>query len=538
MQTTQIVQLHVRAQLQLSDQPKQLSETITVKHLTSEQMSVYSSEHSDHLFAHLMPILDDNMGNLVSRQNPVSQNRPYLICMALLMATMICCCQHCFGQKRVNLSTATPESGIHRVQVNLTVRGTIEITSGTAPHETLPLNVVADLLYDEKCLPTKLSLRTIRHYHAAKADIEVGQAKVEPSLQREHRNIVFDQSGDDLALYSPQGPMTRDELDLIDVQANSALVHQLLPKSSKATGESWNATPESLAAILNLEAVNRSDVQCKLSKLEGELAVIDLSGSVTGAIDGVSTEIELKAQINFHRKHRRIVGLAIALKEHRESGQSQPGVDVIAQLRMAIHPITTSPHLSNDVIADLNRKRTPESTLLMHRSSSGYRLLHNRNWHVIAEEPELTVLRCVEQGDRLAHCNITKLTKLPRGERISLQTFAADIERSLGASFGQIVEATQATRDNDYHIMRVVATGQAAEIPIQWLFFHITSPTGHRASIAFTMESAMAERFGNAGSTLVSSFEFVGNQAANKGQAPSAATTRSASKTTNGKSAR
>ena len=48
----------------------------------------------------------------------------------------------------------------------------------------------------------------------------------------------------------------------------------------------------------------------------------------------------------------------------------------------------------------------------------------------------------------------------------------------------------------------------ASEIPIQWVYYHISDDQGRRAALAFTFESKLVERFAEADRTLVETFQF------------------------------
>jgi len=80
--------------------------------------------------------------------------------------------------------------------------------------------------------------------------------------------------------------------------------------------------------------------------------------------------------------------------------------------------------------------------------------------------------------------------------------------QSLTGSAGQISEASQNTTDEGQRVLRVRAVGVASEIPIVWLFYHVSNDQGRQAAVSFTMESEMQERFAEGDRTLVESFQF------------------------------
>ena len=79
-------------------------------------------------------------------------------------------------------------------------------------------------------------------------------------------------------LYSPLGPLAQEELDLLDVQGNSVCLDQLVPSDAVKLGDSWQHTPRTLVALLNLDAVANGEVQSRLMKVNDQIAQMELFG--------------------------------------------------------------------------------------------------------------------------------------------------------------------------------------------------------------------------------------------------------------------
>ena len=92
--------------------------------------------------------------------------------------------------------------------------------------ERPPMSVVATLVYDEQLLslptdgpsdqPGSLPLRSVRYYEPASAVIKIGKGGVKPALRDDRRLLGMEASGPVATLFSPQGPLTREELDHVD----------------------------------------------------------------------------------------------------------------------------------------------------------------------------------------------------------------------------------------------------------------------------------------------------------------------------------
>ena len=70
-----------------------------------------------------------------------------------------------------------------------------------------------------------------------------------------------------------------------------------------------------------------------------------------------------------------------------------------------------------------------------------------------------------------------------------------------------IVEASERVTSNKLKLMRVLVSGQSEEVPIQWVYAHLSDDSGQRLSLVFTMGANVAEVFAGADEQICSTFE-------------------------------
>lgn len=414
-----------------------------------------------------------------------------------------------------DLTSALVPGETCRVKVLYELDGELKLkVEGGLPAKS-PVKVNAQLVYDEKMLaldPSQSRANSaVRHYESAQAAIVYREGTVQPQL-REDRRIVAVQaaSAQDVILYSPLGPLDRDELDLIDVPANSALIDALLPARQMTVGQTWKLEVDWLAPLVALDAVHQSNLVCKLDRVEKNLAMIHIQGNVSGSVGGVSSEIGLAAKLSFDLKAKRVTWYAMTLKENRAIGHAHPGLEATARIQMAIQPASNVPNLHPDMLADLHLQADEPARLLEFRSrAGGFELLTDRRWHVLIEREDVSVLRMVEGGDLIAQANLSALAPLESGETFTIIDFQQDVKRALTDHFGQFVTASESVTDNGLRLMRVVTTGKVDDLPIDWVYYHIMDDAGHRLSCVFTYESALSDRFAAVDQSLLSSLRFV-----------------------------
>jgi hypothetical protein len=322
--------------------------------------------------------------------------------------------------------------------------------------------------------------------------------------------VVVDNPGGRLSFAAANGLLQREELDLIDVTGDSLAVDGLLPNRPVAADATWPADPNTMAAILSMDSVAAADVQNVLDKFNHDFALVRLAGAVVGTVDGSPTEMEIRGVYLFDRKLKRVTRFNMAIKEKRTIGGATPGIDGVAKLKMNVKPLETSPHLPPATIATLQRNnRLHRDMLQLEPAKQGYRVTHDRRWIVTNKGRESTTLRRVERGEVLAHCTITTLPPRSAGRQTTLDEFERDIRLALKEKFGELVASRQWTNSFGHHCLEVVVRGTAEEVPIEWHYYLVFPESGHRVSIAVTIQGEMVDRLASADRTLVNSVELL-----------------------------
>ncbi len=419
------------------------------------------------------------------------------------------------GDDAILLQSRCQKDELTRVTVSLELDGTLKPSADTKV-PALPLNVHGQFAYDERRLDdcSKLSnRRSIRFYRDAQARIKLGKLTDSPTLRDVQRLIAVSQTKTGTHLTAPRGPLTRDELDLIDLPANSLLLDDLLPGANKKPGDSWTIDHGAMAGLLGLDAVAASDVRCELAPLRDRLADIKITGEVQGAIGGVSTELHLDGTARFDVERGRLTALHLTIREKRSVGFVSPGLDVTAELNIEIAPLAGSDQLTTAVVNEgLRAQKDSDDApqpLLLHSAAGQFQLCYDRRWHVTREDAAVVVLRLVDRGELVAQCNISPLPDLPGAEPTSLEQFQEDVEKSLGSHFGQFLTAAEGKSASGLRLLKLVVSGKASDVPIQWRYYLATDHHGRRVAVAFTMEDKLVERFADADAALIDSLDFL-----------------------------
>jgi len=367
-------------------------------------------------------------------------------------------------------------------------------------------------------------MRSVRFYDRALAAIQVDQEETHPTLRDDRRLVAVDVREGKATLYSPAGPLSHDELDLVDLQANTLLLDRLLPADRVAVGAKWSHADALIAMLLGLDAVSTNRLESRLASVRDSIALVELGGDVQGAASGVSTEIKLRGKYQFDLVLKRITWFGVLIQEKRSIGHVGPGLDIVARLQIKIAPIDESPQLTEEALADLPLELSEGSTWLSYIDpQGGWQLLNDRRWFVTRDEPEAVVLRLVDRGEFIAQCNITPAPRIDPGKLSNLAKFQADIQAGLGAAFGRFASARQSVNESGYRVLRVVVEGSASEVPVQWTYYLLADRAGRQLVVVFIVEGELADRVVGADEQLIASIQFLGEETAER---PTAAAPR------------
>jgi hypothetical protein len=417
---------------------------------------------------------------------------------------------------------------------------------------TLPMSVVGRMLYEERYLPgdsakneaaknladpkvtAQKTAQAVRCYETAEATIKIDSTTTTPKLRSDRKLITVQCEGDRTTLCCPTGPLTREELDLIDVPANSLLLDRLLPEKAVSVGDKWSHGEELIAGLLGLDAVSQTDVASELKDIDADAARIEFAGSVQGALGGVSTSIELKGRYKFSRSEGHITWIALLIEEKRSIGHVAPGTDLVARLQMKLTPCVVPEALADRALAKLPLQNDGSQEALEHTLAGGkFRFLYDRRWNVMDEQSDIVALRLVDRGELVAQCNFAYQTTIDPAKQPTLAKFQEDLQRSLGKNFGRFTHAAETTNQMGYLQYRVVAEGTVSDLPIEWIYFRLADKQGHQAVAAFTIEAGQASLLGKSDEALIATAEFVETSEASGGSStvPTAAARVSESNT-------
>ena len=410
-------------------------------------------------------------------------------------------------------SASAQANGRHqRVKVIVEVTG--HVGGSDAGSKAGPLEATGTLLYEE-FVSGGADRFTARFYEQAEATVRVADHRTASGLRPDHRLLVIGQSTEEAKeselFFSPSGPLTRRELELLQVPGGTHLLSELFPTPLPGSKSPWAPSDRLVARLLNLDHVSAQDVKIQLVDASGGKDHIRLAGHVVGTVQGAVTDIELEAKVTRRRADQTVDWFAMTLTERREASAVAPKFQVQARVRAVAEPLEKPRHLTARRLAQLDGgSRVARQQVLFQPLSGQFKLQHTADWYVGSDRPHLAVLRKMVDGRVVAQCNLRPLGGSSENvSALPMSEFQADVRQALGKRFGQMVDAQEFTQPNGTRVLRITAVGTVEQTPIQWIYYHLTTPEGQRMSASFTGQVDEQPLLGTEDLEMMESLTFV-----------------------------
>lgn len=440
-------------------------------------------------------------------------------CITLVVSTLSAVAFAETATERIDLSACSEANDLTRVTIQIEAGGHNLIRSqGSAEKgqtdQKLPMSVSAKLQYDERRMNAFTTGMNdgvplaVRYYNHAEAVIKVDESGRTPKLDDDRRLIIAESNADRPLLYCPDGPLSRQQLDLIDVVGDSLSLDRLLPANPVTEGQTWSNEAAAVGPLLTLDTVAVCEVKSVLESYNSSFAKIRLAGTMHGTADGAATELEIRAVYLFDRQLRRVTRLNMAVRERRSIGGATPGLDAVAKLQISVEPLQKSARLDDAAIAKATAAdHAPSRDLVYESGPLGLHFEHDRHWFITSEQRETVTMRRVERGDLVAQCTLAALPPKSAGRQASLEQFQKDVIYSLGKNFGEVVSSREWQNAAGLYCYELVARGFVEEVPVEWRYFLLAPESGERISAAVTLEKPMVDRLGHADRALIESIK-------------------------------
>lgn len=338
------------------------------------------------------------------------------------------------AQEVVTLSERFAVNHTYRVDVRVQLQGKLAVPQGKdKAAQVLPIVGGSRLNYDERVLDPDAAddQKTVRAYRDIDFRRSVGGVNQDAGIRPSVRRMVILRSGGKRAPFSPDGPLTWGEIDVVrtDVFA-PVVVPGLLPPAPVRAGQTWKASAAAVAELTNMEQVEEGGLTVEFQgvvALEGKrVARLRVSGTVRGVNEDGPNRQKLEGTAYFDLGAGMLTHLSV--KGSHElldgtTGQTTGSID--GHFVMTRTPaVALAPDLSDASLRGLGLKPDGENTLLLYDDPRlGLRFLYPRGWRVGAVQGKQLTLDHARHGGGIL-VTVEPAAKVPTAEAYLKETTA------------------------------------------------------------------------------------------------------------------
>ncbi|MDB5313381.1 MAG: hypothetical protein JWO38_7583 [Gemmataceae bacterium] len=307
------------------------------------------------------------------------------------------------AQERVTLAEGFKAGHAYKVDVQTRMTGKLALpTEKGKPPQIVPISGMGRCTYDERILdPDELTnQKVVRAYREVEFKRVNGSVVQEAGVRPSVRRMVVIRSSDRRAPFSPDGPLTWGEIDVVRVnEFVPTLVPGLLPDAAVKPGQTWKATAAAVTELTDMEKIEEGGLTVEFvgpATVDGkQVARLRISGTVRGVnADGPNRQ-KLDGTAYFNLDSGLLTYLSIRGSHELLDGTSGQTVGVIeGQFIMTRSPLPQLPaDLSDASLRGLGLKPDVENTLLLYDDPGlGVRFLYPRGWRVGAVQGKQVTL--------------------------------------------------------------------------------------------------------------------------------------------------
>ena len=398
-----------------------------------------------------------------------------------------------------------------RMQLTMKLDGKIRVRKADS-WVSLPLAASATHDFSERILEVSsngLPQRAARYYVTAQASISRGGDHSDRTLRETRRLMIADHTRDPFLVYSPSGPLTRQELELTSEHFDTLSILGLLPGKEVAVGATWQVANPVAQALCGLEALTAQNLTGKLLKLNGQVAQIAVTGSVSGIDMGALVKLTIDATASFDVTQKHLTALTWKQQDDRDQGPTSPAATLTTSITLQRTAIDLPNALSDVALISVPDKGTevPAAMVLLtyQDPKDRFGLMYQRGWHIVGQTGEHVVMRLMDHGDLVAQATFTPWPNAKNGAHMNPNEFRAQMASTPGWEDQSEQPDAGSSRmdDSGKWIYHYAAVGRMDGVPVMQIFYLVAGTDGQQTVIAVTLNQNQAEKLGSRDVALV-----------------------------------
>lgn len=279
----------------------------------------------------------------------------------------------------------------YRVQTRVDLTGDLQVpVEKDKPPQKVKMTGRSTIDYDERVLPADgkaADQKTIRQYRNIDFRRTVGDQPQESSLRSNVRRLVVMKKAQAKVPFSPDGPLTWNEIDMLRTDIFIPELAGLLPGRAVKPGESWVVRESTIMELTDLEKIDKGSLTAKFETEENiggrRVAHITLSGDLSGINEDGPNRQKIIGRMYFDIRGEYISYLSINGESLMLDKDGATTGQMAGEYVMVRRMMPRNQQLADGALAQITIEPNADNTLLLYEEPDlGVKLLHPRRWRI------------------------------------------------------------------------------------------------------------------------------------------------------------
>jgi hypothetical protein len=277
---------------------------------------------------------------------------------------------------------------VFTIHVSVELTGTLTLPAKNGTPSSVAMTGRSTIVYDEKLLPPLPdgTARSIRVYRQADFRRTMNEQTQETTIRPAVRRMVVLRNGTREAPFSPDGPLTFGEINIVSTDVYPSALVGMLPAQPVTVGDTWPAALSAVEEITDFERVEQGGLTCRLVGVDGRTAKVTFTGTVTGVNEDGPVRQQLDGQFTFDLDTNLITALNFTGLKSLLDGQGKTTGRIEGKFSLT-RKLADVADLSEPRLRGLTLEPNATNTLLCYEGAGAHiRFTYPRRWRVSAEQ--------------------------------------------------------------------------------------------------------------------------------------------------------
>ena len=375
-----------------------------------------------------------------------------------------------------------------KYDLKLTVTGRMKVERDGKP-DPLPIEAEATHQFVERIESADAgggAGKVLRHYAVAVSKSRVGSDKSVRELPADRRLTVASRTATKTLHLSPDGPLTREELDLVGEHFDTMCLPALLPGKEVKVGDTWAVPADAVQHALLFDGVLKHDLKGTLVKVENGVAEFSLSGIAEGTALGAKAIVVVTATGTFDTAAGRITSLTWEQEDDRTQGPATPAVEVKAKVVLTRAACEEPKELNAEARAKVPAEAKVAALIRLRLTSADgtFAFTYPREWVIVGQTKDHLVLRLLDKGEFVAQVTMTNWKAAEAGKHSTPDEFKDRLAKLPHWEPERVTADKEVPLDAGRWLYRVSAVGKQDGTPVVQTFYLLAGANGRQLSVA------------------------------------------------------